>query len=197
MKRGKSRIIIVLRLSAAFLDAHIGKNNLLYDKNVDNSQYIPTGAVAKIEQTFVGQEETLDGFRAKCQVIGDVTGMKVKYSLLNMESGEKEAQGTADAEKIKNGRFYYFKFDTVKNCKGNKYKVIFENESVDESKGIGFSFQPETETGTGLTIKGVNTTGTMIVKVVTERFDLETFIVLLVFILYVAVFIKFLYRLFK
>ena len=197
MKRVKSLIIIVLILAAAFLYAHIGKNNLVYDKNVDNSQYIPTGAVAKIEQTFVGQEETLDGFRAECQVIGDVTGMKVKYSLLNMESGEKEAQGTADAEKIKNGRFYYFKFDTVKNCKGNKYKVIFENESVDESKGIGFSFQPETETGTELTIKGVNTTGTMIVKVVTERFDLETFIVLLVFILYVAVFIKFLYRLFK
>ena len=197
MKRVKSLIIIVLILAAAFLYAHIGKNNLVYDKNVDNSQYIPTGAVAKIEQTFVGQEETLDGFRAKCQVIGDVTGMKVKYSLLNMESGEKEAQGTADAEKIKNGRLYYFKFDTVKNCKGNKYKVIFENESVDESKGIGFSFQPETETGTELTIKGVNTTGTMIVKAVTERFDLETFIVLLVFILYVAVFIKFLYRLFK
>ena len=37
----------------------------------------------------------------------------------------------------------------------------------------------------------------MILKAVTERFDLETFIVLLVFILYVAVFIKFLYRLFK
>ena len=56
MKKVKSLIIIVLILAAAFLYAHIGKNNLVYDKNVDNSQYIPTGAVAEIEQTFVSQE---------------------------------------------------------------------------------------------------------------------------------------------
>lgn len=197
MKKMKSLIIIILILAATFLYAHIGKNNLVYDKNVDNSQYIATGAVAKIEQTFVSKEKTLDGFRAKCQVIGDVRGMKVKYSLIDMKDGKELAQGTADAEKITNGRFYYFRFDTVENCEGNTYKVIFENEGSDESKGIGFSIQPETEEGTDLIIKGVDTTGTMIVKAVTQRFDLETFVVMLVFILYIAVFIKFLYKLFK
>lgn len=197
MKKMKSLIIIILILAATFLYAHIGKNNLVYDKNVDNSQYISTGAVSKIEQTFVCREKTLDGFRAKCQVIGDVKGMKVKYSLIDMKDGKEIAQGTADAEKIKNGRFYYFRFDKVENCEGNTYKVIFENEGSDESRGIGFSIQPDTEEGTDLIIKGVDTTGTMIVKAVTQRFDLETFVVMLVFILYIAAFIKFLYKLFK
>lgn len=197
MKNVKRAIWAVIIIGAAFLYAHIGKNHLVYDKNVDNSQYLPTGAAAKIEQTFVSREDTLDGFRTKCQVIGDVRGLKVAYSLIDMENGAVKAKGTANGEEISNSKFYYFKFDTIKNTKGKTYKLVFENESLEETKGVGFFFQPQTEKGTGLTIKGINTTGTLIVKAVTQRFDVETFVVLLAFILYVVLFIKFLYKLFK
>lgn len=197
MKNLKRAILVVVILVAAFLYAHIGKNHLVYDKHVDNSKYLPTGAAAKIEQTFVCRENTLDGFRTKCQVIGDVRGMKVSYSLTDMETGKVKAKGTANAEKISNSKFYYFRFDTVKNTKGKTYKIVFENQGPDETKGIGFFFQPKTQKDTSLHIKGIDTTGTLIIKAVTQRFDFETFVVLLVFILYVALFIKFLYKLFK
>lgn len=198
MKKIRSVIIVILILAASFLYAHIGKNNLAYDRGVDSSKYIGTGAVKKIEQTFECKEETLDGFRVKCQVIGNVEKTKIKFSLVNMETGETEASGTSDASEIKNSKFYYFRFDDAVVSKvGGKYKMVIENESAEEKNGIGFFFQPDTEKGTKLNIQGNDTDGTMIVKIVTQRFDFETFAVLLIFILYVAVFIKFLYKLFK
>lgn len=197
MKKIKSAIIVILILAAVFIYAHIGKNNLVYDKAVDSSKYIATGAITNIEQRFVCMEKTLDGFRVKCQVLGDVQGMKIQYSLVNTITGETEAEGEADAIEMKNSKFYYFRFDTLENCEGNTYKVIFKNESAKEGQGIGFFYQQETEDGTSLSIQGNDTIGTMIVKAVTQRFDLETFVVLSAFVLYVAVFIKFLYKLFK
>ena len=197
MKKVRNIIIVILIVAAAFLYAHIEKNTLVYDKNVDNSQYIATGAVERIEQTFVCREETLDGFRSKCQVVGNVEGMKIQYSLVNMKTGEIEAEGIADAAEIKNSKFYFFEFDTVKNCKGNTYKAVFVNEKADQENGIGFFFQPKTEKETNLAVKGDNIAGTMVIKTVTDKFDIETFIVLLVFVLFVVLFIRFLYKLFK
>lgn len=197
MKRIKSLIVVVVIIAAALLYANIGKNNLAYDKNIDSSKYIATGSINRIEQIFVSQEKTLDGFRAKCQSIGNVQGMKINYSLVDAKTNEVLATGVADATEIKNSKYYYFKFDTVKIKDGKAYKVVLENTSADENNGIGFFFQPQTEKGTTLTVKGVDTTGTMIIKAVTQRFDLETFVVLLVFVLYVVVFIKFLYKLFR
>lgn len=198
MKKIRSVIIVILILAAAFVYAHIGKNNLVYDRGVDSSKYLPTGAVKKIEQTFICQEKALDGFRIKAQVVGDVTGVELKYSLVNMKTKKTEATGTVDATEIKNSKFYYLRFeDKVKSSVDTTYQLMIENESAEDNKGIGFFFQPETENGTELNIQDNKTNGTMIVKAVTQRFDLETYVVLLIFVLYVAIFIKFLYKLFK
>lgn len=195
MKKLKYVIFTILIIGAAFLYAHIGKNNLIYDKTVDNSEYQPTGAVDKIEQTFICEEEFFNGIRAKCQIIGDVTGKFVNYTLIDTENNKTIATGKAPAEEVKNSKFYYFKFDEVTNAKGHPYKIIYENEGGES--GIGFFYQLSTESETSLTVNENPTEGTLIIKIVTERFDVETFIVLLVFVLYVVLFIKFLYKLFK
>ena len=69
--------------------------------------------------------------------------------------------------------------------------------NADENRGIGIFFQPLTQKGTELTISENRTEGTLILKTITDRFDFETFAVLLVFVVYTVVFMKFLYRLFK
>lgn len=63
--------------------------------------------------------------------------------------------------------------------------------------GVGFFYQPVTEKNTELIISDNHTEGTLILKTITNRFDFETFAVLLIFVLYIVVFMKFLYRLFK
>ena len=66
---------------------------------------------------------------------------------------------------------------------------------MEKTLGVGFSYEPKTEKGTELLINGNN--GTLIAKTVTNRFDMETFCVVLLFVLYIVFFVKFLYRLFK
>ena len=82
---------------------------------------------------------------------------------------------------------------------GKTYTLYVENPDGDVEKtlGVGFSYEPKTEKGTELLINGNNVDGTLIAKTVTNRFDMETFCVVLLFVLYIVFFVKFLYRLFK
>ncbi len=199
MKKIKKVIGIIIVLVLAFVYAHIAKPNNIYDKKVDNSEYLSTGVVCEgsIEQKFVCVEDSLDGVKAKVQVIGDVRDVRVKYSLIDNQIGQSVATGEVSAAEIKPSKFFEFTFDTVKDTRGKEYTIIFENENADENRGIGIFFQPLTQKGTELTISENRTEGTLILKTITDRFDFETFAVLLVFVVYTIVFMKFLYRLFK
>lgn len=199
MKKIKYIVLVFVVIAGTFLYAHIAKNNIIYDKELDNSEYLPTGIVhdGEIRQEFTSVEETMDGVRVKSQLIGDVQGIQVEYSLIDNTSGEKVFEGKVNAEEIESNKFYLFPFEQVTNCKGKTYTIVLKNLNGAEDKGVGFFFQPYTEQGTELEISGNDTEGTLILKQVTNRFDLETFVILLVFIIYIYLFIKFLYRLFK
>ena len=189
MKRLKNIIGVIIALILAFAYAHIAKPNNIYDKKVDNSEYLSTGVVCEgaIEQKFVCVEDSLDGVKAKVQVIGDVRDVQVKYSLIDNQLGESVAMGEVSAAEIKPSKFFEFTFDTVNNTRGKEYTIIFENKNADENRGIGIFFQPRTQKGTELTISDNRTEGTLILKTITDRFDFETFAVLLVFVIYTVV----------
>ena len=199
-KKVKTIIWIIVVIIFAYLYAHIGKTHMIYDKHIDSSDYISTGIVeGTIEQEFVCVEDTLDGITAKCSLQGDVSGVSVKASLYDGETEEKVAEAELKAEDIKNSKFNIFKFNTIKGCKGKVYRVIFENidADVENNSGISLSYQPFLEKNTHLKINNKEIEGTLIIKTVTNRFDMETMCVLLIFIVYIVFFVKFLYKLFK
>ena len=55
----------------------------------------------------------------------------------------------------------------------------------------------QSDTYTKMEIDANEQSGTLILKTVTDRFDIETFCVLLIFIIYIVFFLKFIYKLFK
>lgn len=200
MKKVKIVVGIIIIIIVAFSYAHIGKVNLIYDKSVDNSEYMGTGVFeGTVEESFVCVEDTLDGITAKCQLQGDASGTGIKMTLIDEKLDKKVAEAELTAEEIDNSKFNEFTFHTLQNCRGKTFRVIFENinESIENTKGIGLLYQPETEKNTHLNINGEKTEGTLIIKTVTDRFDAETFCVFLLFVLYIVFFIKFLYKLFK
>ena len=101
------------------------------------------------------------------------------------------------AKDLESGKFYNFKFDTVKNCKDKEYIFSIGTEGEIPDNAVLFCFERKTEQGTKFWINDEETDGTLIMKAVTNRFDAETFCVLLLFIIYVIAFMKFLYKLFK
>lgn len=188
-------IIIIL----AYFYAHIAKLNVIYDKHVDNKYYISTGvAQSEVAQKFVCVEDTLDGITAKCSVPDTKDGASVALILYD-ENGKKVAESELSTSEMKNSKFNKFSFETVKNCKGKTYWAVFKNvnANIAEGKGVSFYYEGKVEDGSELKIDSKDIDGTMIMKTVTNRFDLETMLVLLVFIAYIVIFMRVLYKLFK
>ena len=199
-KKLKTVIVILVIFILCFLYAHIAKTHIIYDKYVDNSEYVSTGIIEDdIEQTFICQEDTLDGISAKCTVLGDVSDNYVKVTLIDCETDGVIGQSEMKGKDLTNSKFNVFEFDTISQCKGKTYKVVFETigSSVSSGNGVAFSIQPGIEKNTSLSIDNKKTEGTLIVKTVTDRFDLETIIILLLFVGYIVIFMKVLYKLFK
>lgn len=196
IKRG---IVLIIILFCAFLYAHIDKLTYLYDRNIDTENFVNTGVIVDsvISQTFTNQENSLDGIQAKCSITGDVTDVQIVYTLVDLETDEVIAKGTKQGLDIKNNRFNKFEFEQVTKCRGKNYKITFEEQGADETNGISFYIVPEIQKNMQLNVKGNSTQGIMVARMITHRFDVETFGVILIFVAYIAAFMKLLYKLFK
>ena len=183
---------IILVVCIAFLYAHIDKGTAIYNRMTESADYhVIDVSQAEVEQEFVCQENMLDAIQIKLQKLSKGEDGKVTMVLMKVDTGEIVAQSSLEYGEIKNGKFNSFTFQTMKGCKGEQYKIILEDQSVAVYQ------QPDTEKDTELKINSEKREGTLIIKSVTHRFDVETFGVFLVLILYIGVFFQFLNRLFS
>ncbi|MCB6288423.1 hypothetical protein [[Clostridium] scindens] len=190
---------IVIIVIASFLYAHISKTHCIYDREIDTSDYkdVPLLDGIMVSQSFKVTENTLDGVRIKCRVNGNPENVNVKYVLKEVDSGEEIANGIVSGAAIKNSKFTDFEFLVVGNTNGKEYEFVIWAENGDEENNIVLCYEGMKETDTELKISEQIQEGTLILKTVTKRFDIETFVILLIFVLYIIVFLKFLYKLFK
>lgn len=189
----------IVLLAAAFFYAHIDKTTHIYDNSIDSSLYRNTGIMTdwQIEQVFTCEENVLDGVRIKCGVTGDVSGVTLKYTLTDDKTETIVADGVLDAAKIKNSKFNNFNFEQIKNTKNDKFRLEVEAVGAVADNGVNFFTLDRTKGNTELYIDGEKNDGVLALKTISKRFDLETFIIVLCFALFITVFIKFLYKLFK
>lgn len=200
MKKNVKGIIgIAVIVLFAFAYAHIAKMNTVYDKNVDYSEYQSTGwGVERIvEQSFTSVEDTLDGIYLKCQTMGDVTDVEVHYMIKNVTDDKIAVEGVYPAAELESTKFNKITFDTISGCQGKEFLLTMWSENATDTNGVSYYFHSGTQNGTTLIINGEATEGTLIVKTITNRFDIETFCMCLILIAFIVVFLKFLYKLFK
>lgn len=198
IKTGIGILIIVI---LAFLYAHIDKNSYLYDRNADTSTFISTGTLLEgetISQGFVSEEEILSGINMKCSVLGDASDVEVQYSLRDIETGKAVASGSVKAGEINNNKFNQFWMEPIDSAKGKEYLLEITETGADAANGVSFYVVPQKEEGAQvLNIKNNETEGSLAVRYVSHRFDMETFVVLLGFAAFIVIFMKLLYKLFK
>ena len=182
------RIIIegICIISLVFVYAHIAKTHNIYDSDIDPSQY---GSVVEkdavwVEQYFTTQEDTLDGIRVKGVENGDISKVNIDYIL-------------KEAKKALKSRFYELPFKKIKNCKNKQYVIALKETATDNESAVYFSFEKQIEPETKFVVNNDNIDGTLIMKTITNRFDIETFFVVMIFVLYIIFFLKILYRLFE
>lgn len=191
MKQIKRIGVCAIVILAAFFYAHIVKTNAVYDgQNDSNTFEITENSQLTVEQEFICQEARIDGIQIKCQV--QQTGnTSVGLTLTDVASGDTVAVCRKELSEIKSGKWNTFSFETVENCKGKTYRLELEGEDVTWFACRGA--QPKTD----LYINGSEQDGILLVKTVSNRFDVETFGVFLILVLYVYLFFRFLNRLFS
>ena len=192
MKKIKKMAAVIILILIAFIYGHIHKTHAIYDRTVENDQYIMLdGSQSQITQEFICEEDSLDGIQVKCQNLQEDPEAEIRVYLQDCENGGIVAKSVKKAGEIKTGKFNEFSFDTVSRCRRKAYKVVFEKDF------LALYAEKTSEEGTNLKINSEESEGILILKTVTYRFDIETFCVFLLLVLYICVFFQFLNWLFS
>lgn len=200
MKKWMKYVMLsALAAAVCFLYAHIDKVHNVYDTTTDNSSYI-SAYIAEdsfVSQSFRCTEDHIDGISLKLLLGGEAKEGELHYRLLD-ESGQELLHGVYPFEQINSERINKIMFDeTVENTKDNVYKISLEAEGLDAGGSLGIYYDPVGVRTGDLEVNGGKTEGTLVLRWITHRFDVETFIVTLGIIVYFVSFFKILYRLFS
>lgn len=192
MRKVEKLATVIVLILLAFVYGHVHKTHAIYDRMIENDQYVMMDVSQdQISQEFVCEEETLDGIQVKCQNLQEDPEAEIRIYLQDCENGGIVAKSVKKAGEIKTGKFNEFSFNTVSRCRGKAYKVVFEKDF------LALYAEKTSEEGTNLKINSEESEGTLILKTVTYRFDIETFCVFLLLVLYICVFFHFLNWLFS
>lgn len=194
-----SCLIICVVIVLSYFYAHIDKNSYIYNRNSDTALFYGTGILLnneEITQTFIAEENVIDGFNIKIATAGNVDKVVLSYSVID-EMSEVIAQAKVPANALESNKFNRLEIPTIENTEGKQYTLVLSTENADEQNGVGFYIEPGRRENQQLTIKNNDTDGTLVARIISHRFDMETFVVLLGIILFVVVFMKVLYKFFK
>lgn len=192
-------LVVCVVVVLSYFYSHINKNSYIYDRNTDVGVFYGTGVLLdneEIVQTFVAQESTIDGVNIKLDTVGNMENIILNCSVLN-EKAEEVAQIQVPGNTLEDNKFNQLDIPTIANTVGKQYTLVLSVENTDEQNGVGFYIEPGTGSNQQLTIKDSETDGTLVARIISHRFDVETFIVLLGMIVFVVMFMKILYKFFK
>lgn len=192
-------LLCVLIVMFSYVYAYVDKNIYLYDRHEDTSTYYGTGILKEgesVSQTFISKEDCIDGINIKISMTGDVQNTILHYSLLELDTDKVYSEQVC-AKDLENNKFNQLMFERIDNAKGKKYKLILQPENVDEQYGLGFYVTQGEVEEQELFIKENSSEGTLVVRIISHRFDLETFIVFMGIVVFIIVFMKMLYTSFK
>jgi len=181
-----------------FLYANVDKAYYVYDGESDSSEYIAVniGKDASISQGFECAEKSFDGIAVKVLVNSISDSGKLVYDLQDSE-GETLIEGKIALSDIDNGRINKIKFDkTVEGTESGSYTIYFRTEDMSDGESVGLYYDDQNNFDDSLNINGEKINGTLILRTITHRFDIETFLVTLGCIVYFVLFFRILYRLF-
>ena len=127
---------------------------------------------------------------------GDVKNASVAFVLTD-ENGQKVVEGSQTLDQYKPGKFFSLKFDPITGCREKEYTFALTVERCGEDTEVLVYSVPEERSDTGLMVRGEAEEETLALRTITHRFDLETFLVTLVFLMYVVLFMRWLVKIFK
>lgn len=201
--KAKIRVVIIgiIMAGLAGMYSMIDKSRAVYDTDIDVSQFqgIFLEEGKEVVQEFVCEEESLDAVGFKVAVDNQMDKKKIllSYRLIEQGSGKQMAEGETNLEGMKVGKFFQAHFPKIKGCHGKAYRFSISLKQRGTDGNIQLFYVPGRSEEAKLFYGDEQIEGVGLFRTVTHRFDLETFIVAASFLIYIVVFMRWIYKLFK
>ena len=107
---------IVLTIVIAFLYGNTKKTHGIYDNNVNTAVYSGIGVLTEgetVTQTFICQEDELDGFLIKSDVSGNYEVATFFLKVMDAETGEVLTEGQESGSNVKARKLHYYKVPAI------------------------------------------------------------------------------------
>lgn len=189
-------IILIFSIWYGFTD----KTHKIYDNNVNTAQYSGIGIIQEggsVAQSFVCEENTLDGFYIKCDPMGDCADTVVELQVIDTATGKVISTGSDVGANVRERQLHKFSVEPITGYKGKTLTLVLTEEGSTDSSGVIIYYQPGGESIGNFSVNGNTTGGVLVMKTFNEGFDVETFVIVFLSIMFIWVFMWFLYRLFK
>lgn len=210
MKIVKRGILVILAVLLAGVYAYGVWPRAIYDTNVGSLSFEVTEALTGnmvLEQRFTCNDAGLNGVSLKLtkqsnEIIGDYdwtvreaeTDNIVGKGILNEASTENDVFNSSSPQK--NGTVL-LNFERQEDSANKEYIFTLQAKDVKEDQSMAVYITQKGNVNSTLTVDGAEKEQTGVIKIQFKRFNVETFIVFLGIIVYLVVFVKFMYKLFK
>ena len=133
MRKVEKLAAVIVLILLAFVYGHVHKTHAIYDRMIENDQYVMMDVSQdQISQEFVCEEETLDGIQVKCQNLQEDPETEIRIYLQDCENGETVAESVKKVGDIKGADADEFKVLKAQLDKQNG--VSQNNQTADNSE---------------------------------------------------------------
>ena len=129
------------------------------------------------------------------------------WSVTEADSGKEVGTGVIDESSTENKEFVSssaqkrgnikVSFPIQKESEGKEYILTIQGENVQEDETMAVYMTEKGKSESTMKLNGENLEKASVIKLNYKRFNVETFIVFLAIVVYLVVFIKFMYKLFR
>ena len=129
------------------------------------------------------------------------------WSVTEADSGKEVGTGVIDESSTENKEFVSssaqkrgnikVSFPIQEESEGKEYILTIQGENVQEDETMAVYMTEKGKSESTMKLNGENLEKASVIKLNYKRFNVETFIVFLAIVVYLVVFIKFMYKLFR
>lgn len=194
-------VFAVITVVFAYLYSNFDKAVPVYSKNVTMEKLENVGEISQqtvVEQSFLVPYKSLKGLKFKVDTMSHKeVEATLNYEVTSENDREVLASGTVNASEVGHYKYLDINFDKeIVNRKGQVLKVTVTDNNTKEGKGISIASSSILDEGYPVRVNN-SQGGILIMKTVSHVFDIETFVITLVILLYISCFMRLLYRFFR
>ena len=200
--RNSILIIIIIGIAVAYSFGIWGKG--IYVQTASSGDNRLTNELignSELSQTFLCPYNGLNGIKVKMLRVGPETvdgySWHVSDSQGEIIAGGEIGQTQLEEKAFTKKKFLTFEIPQQKDSKGKEYTFYINGTGVSKEGCLQAYVANGNQYAKEFGIDGENTEGSLVLKMNTMRFNTETFLVFLGLVVYVVVFFKFMYKLFK